>query len=304
MTSPRGVRRAGFDGLIEGATTTMFVIRRLTAVAVTIGALLMGAGFAWSGDGRPSDWQMTFQQSATPVMEEIVKFHNYLLYTVIAITGFVLVLLLIVIVRFNARANPIPSRTTHNTWLEIAWTVIPVVILVAIAIPSFKLLFLQLIMPTADMTVKAVGNQWNWTYSYPDHGKFEFTSVILKDNELKGDQPRLLAVDKDLVVPVNKVVRVQVTGTDVIHAFAVPSFGIKIDAIPGRLNETWFKATREGTYYGQCSELCGLNHAYMPIAVRVVSEQAFNAWVEEQKQKQARDDNASTNIAAAGSAER
>ena len=277
----------------------MLVFKRLTAVAVMMGAILASAGLAWSGDGQPSPWQMGLQQSATPVMDEIVKFHNYLLYTIIAIAGFVLVLLLIVIVRFNARANPTPSRTTHNTWLEIAWTVIPVAILVAIAIPSFKLLFLQLNTPAADLTVKATGNQWNWTYSYPDNGKFEFTSYIVKDADIKGDQIRLLSVDKEMVVPVNKIVRVQTTGADVIHAFAVPSFGIKIDAIPGRLNETWFKATREGVYYGQCSELCGRDHAYMPIAVRVVSEQAFNAWVEEAKQKYARDDSAPTSVAAA-----
>jgi cytochrome c oxidase subunit 2 len=293
-----GVRRGGLDGLIEGVTTTMLVFRRLTAVAVAIAGMLASVGLAWAGDGQPSEWQVNFQQAATPVMEEIIKFHNYLLYTIVAIAGFVLVLLLIV--SFNARANPTPSRTTHNTWLELAWTVIPVAILVAIAIPSFRLLFLELNVPAADMTVKATGNQWNWTYSYPDNGKFEFTSYFLKDDARKEDQPRLLAVDKEMVVPINKVVRVQTIGSDVIHSFAVPSFGIKIDAIPGRLNETWFKATREGVYYGQCSELCGRDHAYMPIAVRVVSEQAFNAWVEEAKQKYARyDDSAPTNVAAA-----
>jgi len=278
----------------------MRVFRRLTAVAVTIGVMLAGAGFAWAGDGRPSEWQMNFQQSATPVMDEIVKFHNYLVYTVIAIAGFVLLLLLIVIFRFNARANPTPSRTTHNTWLEIAWTVIPVIILVAIAIPSFKLLFLQLNTPAADMTVKATGKQWYWSYSYPDNGKFEFDSILVRDTtKLRPDQPRLLGVDNELVVPVNKTVRVLTTGAEVIHSFAVPSFGIKIDAIPGRINETWFKATREGIFYGQCSELCGRDHAFMPIAVRVVSEQAFNTWVEDAKKKWARDDSVPTNFAAA-----
>ena len=279
----------------------MLVFKRLTAVAVTICALMAGLGAVWAGDGKPSDWQMNFQQSATPVMDDIVRFHTGLLYTIVAIAGFVLVLLLIVIVRFNARSNPTPSRTTHNTMLEVAWTVIPVVILVAIAVPSFRLLFLQLNTPQADITVKATGKQWFWTYSYPDNGKFEFDSVMIRDvTKLRADQPRLLGVDNEMVVPVNKTVRVVTTGAEVIHAFAVPSFGVKIDSIPGRINETWFKATREGIYYGQCSELCGKDHAFMPIAVRVVSEQAFAAWVEEAKKKYAREDMAPpTNVAAA-----
>jgi cytochrome c oxidase subunit 2 len=193
----------------------------------------------------------------------------------------------IVSVKFNARANPVPSRTTHNTVLEVLWTVVPVLILVAIAVPSFRLLFHQLEIPEADLTVKATGKQWFWSYSYPDNGPFEFDSLMLKDGDRKADQPRLLAVDNEMVVPVDKVVRVLTTGADVIHAFAVPSFGIKIDAIPGRINETWFKATKEGIYYGQCSELCGRDHAFMPIAVRVVSDQAFTAWLEEAKKKYA-----------------
>ena len=278
----------------------MLGLKRLTAAAVTIGALLAGLGVVWAGDGRPSEWQLNFQQSATPVMDEIVKFHTYLLYTITAIAGFVLVLLLIVIVRFNARSNPTPSRTTHNPLIEIIWTVVPVVILVAIAIPSFKLLFLQLNVPAADLTVKATGKQWFWTYSYPDSGKFEFDSLMVRDvTKLREDQPRLLGVDNEMVVPVNKTVRVLTTGAEVIHSFAVPSFGIKIDAIPGRVNETWFKATRTGIYYGQCSELCGKDHAFMPIAVRVVSEQDFAAWVEQAKQKWARDEGAPTSVAAA-----
>ena len=278
----------------------MLVLKRLTAMAVTIGALLAGAGVAWAGLGQPSPWQLNFQQSATPVMDNITSFHNFLLIVITLITLFVLALLLIIIVRFNARANPTPSRTTHNTFLEVAWTLVPVAILVAIAIPSFKLLFYQLNIPQADLTVKATGKQWYWSYSYPDNGKFEFDSLMVRDEkQLRTDQPRLLGVDNEMVVPVNKTVRVLTTGVDVIHAFAVPSFGVKIDAIPGRLNETWFKATREGVYYGQCSELCGKDHAFMPIAVRVVSEQAFATWVEEAKQKFARDDSVPTNVAAA-----
>jgi cytochrome c oxidase subunit 2 len=266
--------------------------------ALVFVAALAGGGIALAGLGQPSPWQLGLQQSAAPTMDDIVWFHNLLLYIIIAITLFVLALLLIVIVKFNARSNPVPSKTTHNTLLEVLWTIIPVVILVVIAIPSFRILFVQLNLPPADVTVKATGKQWYWSYSYPD-AKFEFDSLMLKENERKPDQPRLLAVDNEMVVPVNKVVRVQVIGADVIHAFAVPSFGIKIDAIPGRLNETWFKATREGVFYGQCSELCGKDHAFMPIAVRVVSEQAYTAWVAEAKKKFARDEGTPATVAAA-----
>jgi cytochrome c oxidase subunit II len=269
---------------------TMLVLKRLTLLAVTMAAILAGGGAASAGIGQPSEWQLGLQQPVTEVMDRIVSFHNLLLWIITAIAAFVLVLLIIIMVRFNARANPVPSRTTHNTLLEVAWTVIPVLILGVIFLPSIKLLLLQLDLPAAELTIKATGKQWYWTYNYPDNGKFEFDSLMLKEGERKEGQPRLLAVDNDMVVPVNKTVRVITTGSDVIHAFAVPSFGIKIDAIPGRLNETWFKATREGVYYGQCSELCGKDHAYMPIAVRVVSEQAFAAWVEESKKKYARDE--------------
>jgi cytochrome c oxidase subunit 2 len=258
-------------------------------VLAAAAALIAGGGGAVAGVGQPSAWQMGLQGSASPVMSEVAWFHDFLLYIITGITVFVLALLLIVIVRFNGRANPTPTRTTHNTLLEVVWTVVPVVILVVIAVPSFKLLFFQQHIPPADLTVKATGKQWYWTYSYPDHGRFEFDSIMLRDNERKPEQPRLLAVDNAMYVPVNKVVRVQVIGADVIHAFAVPSFGIKIDAIPGRLNETWFRAEREGVYYGQCSELCGKDHAFMPIEVRVVSERAFAAWVEEAKKKYARE---------------
>ena len=281
----------------------MLVLKRLAAIAAAIMPGLLGSAAALAGIGQPSPWQLGFQQAATPVMENIVWFHDFLLWIITAIAVFVLVLLLIVIVRFNARSNPTPSRTTHNTLLEVAWTLVPVVILVAIAVPSFKLLFLQLTIPPADVTVKATGKQWYWSYSYPD-SKFEFDSLMLQDKERKADQPRLLAVDNEMVVPVNKVVRVQVIGADVIHAFAVPSFGIKIDAVPGRLNETWFKATREGVYYGQCSELCGRDHAYMPIAVRVVSEKDYAAWLDQAKKKYASDDSAAGDHARRGASRR
>ncbi len=283
----------------------MLVLKRLTVLAVAVLAVLAAGEAAVAGLGQPSEWQIGLQQSGSPVMDNIIWFHDFLLYIITGIVGFVLVLLVIVMVRFNARANPVPSRTTHNTFIEIAWTLIPILILMGIAVPSFKLLFFQLNVPAADLTVKATGKQWYWTYSYPDNGQFEFDSLLLKDGERKPGQPRLLAVDNDMVVPVNKTVRVITTGADVIHSFAVPSFGIKIDAVPGRINETWFKATREGVYYGQCSELCGKDHAFMPIAVHVVSEQAFTAWIEEAKKKYAREEvTPPTNVAAAQSVTR
>jgi cytochrome c oxidase subunit 2 len=280
----------------------MLLLIRLIVFALTIVAALAGGEPALAGLGQPSPWQLGLQQSASPVMDNIIWFHDFLLFIITGIAGFVLALLIIVMVRFNARANPAPSRTTHNTLIEIAWTIIPIMILMFIAVPSFKLLFFQLNVPPADLTVKATGKQWFWSYSYPDNGGFEFDSLMLKEGERKQDQPRLLAVDNEMVVPVNKTVRVITTGADVIHSFAVPSFGIKIDAVPGRINETWFKATREGVYYGQCSELCGKDHAFMPIAVHVVSEQAFSAWIEDAKKKYARDEALpSTTVAAAQS---
>ncbi len=278
---------------------------RLSAWALTVGVLLASAGGARAALGHPSPWQLGLQDAATPVMADIIWFHDYLLWITACITAFVLILLGIIVVRFNARANPTPTRTTHNTLLEVVWTIVPVVILLFIAVPSFRLLFVQLEVPKPDLTVKATGKQWYWSYSYPDNGNFEFDSLIVAEKDLKPDQPRLLTVDNELVVPVNKVVHVLVTGADVIHSFAVPSFGIKIDAVPGRLNDTWFKATAEGTFHGQCSELCGKDHAFMPITVRVVNDNEFKAWVEAAKKKYAVDQSAPpTAIAAAGAAPR
>jgi cytochrome c oxidase subunit II len=275
---------------------------RLPAVAAVIGVILAASGAALAGTGQPSPWQLGLQGSASTVMDSLVSFHNFLLVIITLITAFVLALLVVIIVKFNARANPTPSRTTHNTLLEVLWTVVPVIILVVIAIPSFRLLFYQLDTPQADLTIKATGKQWYWTYTYPDNGPFEFDSLMLQDadrQKMNPVPPRLLAVDNAVYVPVNKVVRIQTIGSDVIHAFSVPSFGIKIDSIPGRLNETWFRATREGVYYGQCSELCGKDHAFMPIEVRVVSEQAFAAWVADAKRKWASDQRPATDALAA-----
>jgi cytochrome c oxidase subunit II len=253
--------------------------RRLLGFAVA-GVALAAGGVAFAELGQPAPWEYTLQESASPVMDNITWFHNFLFWLITVITLFVLALLIIVVMKFNAKANPVPSRTTHNTLIEVAWTLIPVLILVGVAVPSFRLLFLELDVPKADLTVKVTGKQWYWSYAYPDNGKFEFDSLLVADKK-----PRLLGVDNEMVVPVNKVVRVQTTGADVIHSFAVPAFGIKIDSIPGRLNETWFKATKTGMFYGQCSELCGKDHAFMPIVVRVVSDQEFATWVEDAKKK-------------------
>jgi cytochrome c oxidase subunit 2 len=268
--------------------------RQLLGLAVA-GVALVACGSAFAELGQPAPWEFKLQEAATPVMENITWFHNFLLVLITVITLFVLALLVIVVVKFNAKANPVPSRTTHNTLIEVAWTLIPVLILVALVVPSFRLLFLELDVPKADLTIKATGKQWYWSYAYPDNGKFEFDSLMAQDK-----QPRLLGVDNEMVVPVNKIVRVQTTGADVIHSFAVPAFGIKIDAIPGRLNETWFKATKTGMFYGQCSELCGKDHAFMPIAVRVVNDQEFAAWVETAKKKFAA--NPANSFASAGAA--
>ena len=229
------------------------------------------------------DWQLGLQAPVTPVMERITSFHDILLWIIIAISAFVLVLLLYVMWRFSEGRNPNPTRTTHNTTVEILWTVIPVIILVVIAVPSFKLLYLGDVVPKADLTIKAIGHQWYWAYEYPDNGNFTFDATMIEDEaELAKtkNKLRLLETDNSVVVPVDTTVRVIVTASDVLHAWAIPAFGVKLDAVPGRLNETWFKATKTGTYYGQCSELCGVRHGFMPIRVEVVSKEDYQAWVQ------------------------
>jgi len=260
--------------------------RRFITEALTVAfSIFVSAGAAMAETAV--DWQMGFQPAASPVMEQLTSFHNILLILITAITLFVLALLLYIMVRFNARANPVPSTTTHNTALEVIWTVIPIVILVVMAIPSFRLLYQADVVPESEMTLKLTGNQWYWNVEYPDHGPITYDITMLEDADRPADAPRLLAVDNDIVVPVGTTIRVQTTSVDVIHAFAMPVMGLKIDAVPGHLNETWFKATREGTFYGQCSEICGSRHAFMPTALRVVSKEAFAAWVEEAKVKYA-----------------
>jgi cytochrome c oxidase subunit 2 len=249
-------------------------------------ALACGNAALAAGTGQPEPWQIAMQNPMSEVARDMHLFHTWLVWIITAITLLVLALLIAIAVKFNERANPVPTRTTHNTLLEVAWTIVPVLILVVIAIPSFRLLREQLIIPPADLVIKTTGNSWYWTYEYlGEQAGFRFDANMVQQNDLKPGQPRLLATDNDMVVPLNKVVKLQVTASDVLHAFALPSFGLKIDAVPGRLNETWFKPEREGIYYGQCSELCGNGHPYMPIAIRVVSEQAYAAWLAEAKQK-------------------
>ncbi len=239
---------------------------------------------------QPNEWQLGFQNAASESMREIVAFHNNLLLPIIiAISVFVLFLMLYACVRFRASANPNPSKRTHNVTVEVLWTLIPCLILIVMAVPSFKILYKQDAIPKADLTIKAIGYQWYWGYEYPDENII-FDSYMIEEKNLKANQPRLLAVDNEVVVPVNKVVKVLITANDVLHAWALPSFGVKRDAVPGRINETWFKAEKEGTYYGQCSELCGIKHAFMPIAVKVVSEEEYQEWLFDAKEKFAKEE--------------
>ena len=239
---------------------------------------------------QPKEWQLGFQNPASGGMRDIVNFHdNLLLPIIIAITVFVLFLMLYACVRFRASANPNPSKRTHNVTVEILWTLIPCLILIVMAVPSFKILYKQDTIPKSDITIKAVGYQWYWGYEYPDENII-FDSYMIEEKDLRADQPRLLTVDNEVIVPVNKVVKVLITANDVLHAWALPSFGVKRDAVPGRINETWFKAEKEGTYYGQCSELCGIKHAFMPITVKVVSEEDYQEWLSEARVKFAKEE--------------
>ena len=250
--------------------------KNVSAVAMTVGSLgIPASAFAQA----PRPWQMGFQDAASPVMERIDGFHDMLLVITIAIAVFVSALLLYVMVKFNEKANPTPSKTTHNTILEVVWTIVPIIILMVIAIPSFKLLYFMDKTPKPEMTLKVTGSQWYWSYEYPDHGKVAFDSQMIPDGELKPGQKRLLEVDNRVVVPVDTNIRVLVTANAVIHAWAVPALGVKMDAVPGRMNETWMRVTKAGVYYGQCSELCGINHGFMPVAVEAVSKADFAKWV-------------------------
>ena len=252
--------------------------------AALLGSVTLFAREASAAEGRAENWQLGFQPAATPIAEQMHGFHDLLMVIITAITVLVLALLIWVMIRYNEKANPVPSKTSHNTTIEVLWTILPVLILLVIAVPSFRLLYAQYDFPKADLTIKATGHQWYWTYSYPDNGGFTFNSSVA-DEDNPHSEKYLLAVDNEVVVPVNKVVHVLVTSDDVIHDWAMPSFGIKTDAVKGRNALTWFKAERPGIYYGQCSELCGARHAYMPIEVRVVSDQEFAAWLDAAKKK-------------------
>jgi len=263
---------------------TIVVMKRfLASLAATPAFLAAASAYA----AQPEPWQARFQPAATAIMEQITWFEQYTLWFIIPITLLVLILLAVVIIRFRASANPVPSRTSHNTLIEVIWTVGPVVILLFLAVPSFQLLTAQYTPPEEpSLTIKATGNQWNWDYEYQIEEPLTFNSAMLQENarQAAGKEdvnayPRLLAVDNEVVAPVNATVRILVTATDVIHAFAMPAFGIKTDAVPGRINEIWFKATKEGLYYGQCSELCGKDHAFMPIAIRIVTQEQYDTWL-------------------------
>ena len=266
----------------------MALMTRYLFLAALAAVGLLAAGTA--GAAEPQPWQMGFQPAASPVMEEIHAFNNMLLWIISAIVVFVLGLLLYVMWRFSEKRNPTPSKTTHNTLIEVVWTVVPVIILVIIAIPSFRLLYFTDRDPEneIEMTIKAIGHQWYWSYEYPDHGNFTFDAYMVADEDLEGDQLRLLTTDNAVVLPVDTNIRILVTASTVLHNFAMPSMGLKMDGVPGRINETWVRITREGTFYGQCSELCGTGHSYMPIMIQAVSKDAFAQWVEEAKEEFAR----------------
>ncbi len=261
---------------------------------------MVGNAVAQGVVGMPREWEINFQPAYSPVMERVHQF-NYLIHIIIAlIVTLVFGILAYVVLRYNARRNPVPSKTAHNTVLEVVWTILPVLALLVIVIPSLKLLYFEDRAEAPDMTLKVTGHQWYWSYTYPDHGEFSFDSIPIQAEDLQAGQPRLLTVDNPVVVPVGATVQVLIASDDVIHNWAVPSLALKKDATPGRVNETWFRATHEGVFYGMCSELCGVNHYFMPIEVRAVSKEAFDAWVEEAKQKFADNGHPQVDLASKG----
>ena len=260
---------------------------RLAALAAFLLTIMGGAAFA---DGIPTEWQIGFQEAASPSMERITDFHNVLLWLITVISLFVLALLVWVVIRYNEKANPTPSKTTHNTLIEVLWTAVPVIILVWIFVPSYNVMVTNDRVEDADMTLKVIGHQWYWSYEYPDHGNFTFDANMTFAEDLEDKSLRMMETDNHVVLPVGKKVRLLFTAGDVLHSWGVPSLGVKLDAVPGRLNETWVEIAEPGMYYGFCSELCGVNHSYMPIAIRAVSEDEFDAWVETAKEEFARVD--------------
>lgn len=264
------------------------VLRSCLLLLGALPAILLAASHAQADQPRP--WEMLFQDPASPVMDRVESFHGLMLWIVAIISIIVAALLVAVCVRFREKVNPTPSRRSHHTLLEVVWTAVPVLILVVVAVPSLKLLYYSDVVPQADLTIKATGHQWYWEYAYPDNGNFSFVSNLVADEDLQPGQLRLLTTDNIVVVPVNKNIRLQVTAGDVIHSWAMPSFGVKIDAVPGRLNEAWFRVERPGTYYGQCSELCGDMHAFMPIMVKAVPEDEYDTWVKQAQSEFASDE--------------
>jgi cytochrome c oxidase subunit II len=256
------------------------MLKKVPLLTVLLAVGLVGLiNPVWAAEGLARPWQLSLQNPMSPVMEGVSNFHNLLLVVQFGIVGLVLVILAYCIIRFNAKRNPVPSRTSHNTLLEVLWTALPVVILIIIAIPGLRLLYFHDRVQDVDMTLKVAGHQWYWSYSYPDHGDFTFDSIIVPDEDLEEGQPRMLTVDNRVVLPVDTNIQILLTGEDVIHSWAVPSIGIKVDATPGRINERWVRINEEGVYYGMCSEFCGVNHAFMPIEVHAVSKEAFAEWV-------------------------
>ncbi len=262
------------------------------AMTLAISALAYGEE-ALAEQFRSVPWQMGFQEARSPSAERIFAFHDLLLWIEVAIVLFVLVIMAYIIIRFNSKANPVPSKTTHHTLLEVVWTVVPIIILVIVAVPSLKLLYFTDRTDNPDMTIKVTGNQWYWTYTYPEHDEIEFDSIIIADEDLEPGQPRLLSVDEPLVLPVGMNIRILLATNDVIHNFAVPALGLKLDTTPGRANETWVSINDEGTYYGMCSELCGVNHGFMPIQIEAVSKEAFDEWLVGAKEEFASNDSVS-----------
>lgn len=261
----------------------MLKIIRVHAPVLVLGAIST-AGDALAA-GRSEPWQMWFQPAASPVMERIMDFHNQLFVIEVAIVILVLGIMATIIIRFNSKANPVPSKTTDNTLLEVIWTGVPVFILMIVAVPSLRLLYYADRIQDSEITLKITGNQWFWSYSYPDHGELEFDSIMIPDDELKEGQPRLLSVDNPVVLPAQTTIRLLFTSSDVIHNWAVPSLGLKLDAVPGRTNESWVRINGEGEYYGMCSELCGVNHGFMPVHIKAVSKADFAVWVETAKKE-------------------
>ena len=270
-------------------------LAKLGALGAGLAGLAGAAGTALAQ--QPTDWEVDFQTALSPSMERIVDFNLMVTIIIVIITAFVFALMAWIVIRYNKKRNPVPSKTTHNTTLEVIWTVVPVIILLVIAVPSFRLLYYTDRVEEADMTLKAIGHQWYWSYEYPDHGDFTFDALMLEEDELEEGQPRLLATDEAVVLPVGAKIRLLTTADDVIHSWAIPAFGVKMDSVPGRVNETWFQINREGMYYGQCSELCGTLHGFMPIMIEAVSQEEFDAWVEFAREEFASADDTPTEVA-------